>query len=149
MSERKIKNIFVEGAIDAQFIGKSIANHSSMTSIGGHSIFLGQIRADILNSKTVKAIEYTCKKDMALEIMSDIREDIFSKYALTCMHVYHSLGIVSVGEISLFVFTSSKHRHDAIHACTEVVEKIKSSLPIWGKEIFEDDTYQWKSNNNG
>ena len=61
------------------------------------------------------------------------------------MHVYHSLGVVKAGEISLFVFTSSAHRRAAIDACNEVVERIKNELPVWGKEIFEDETYHMES----
>ena len=75
-----------------------------------------------------------------------IRESIFAKYPLTCMHIYHSLGSVSAGEICLFVFTSSVHRNAAIEACNEVVERIKAELPIWGKEIFSDESHQWKEN---
>jgi molybdopterin synthase catalytic subunit len=145
MKEKKLKNIFVQGAIDPAFIGESITKHQTKTNIGGHSIFLGQVRADAIEDKTVAAIEYTAYKEMALEKMYEIREAIFEKYALTCMHVYHSLGKVAAGEICLFVFTSSKHRKIAIDACEETVEKIKAELPVWGKEIFQNETYQWKS----
>jgi len=62
------------------------------------------------------------------------------------MHVYHSLGKVVAGEICLFVFTSGAHRNEAIDACEETVERLKAELPIWGKEIFEDETHQWKVN---
>ena len=84
---------------------------------------------------------------MALEQIALIREEIFEKYALTCMHIYHSLGSVKVGEICLFVFTSSKHRKAAMNACEEVVERIKKELPIWGKELYGDTGYKWKENN--
>jgi molybdopterin synthase catalytic subunit len=144
--EKKIKNIFVQGPIQAAFVGESIAKHSTKTNIGAHSIFLGQIRADIIGEHTVIAIDYTSHEAMALEVMHTIREDIFAKYDLTCAHVYHSLGIVPVGENSLFVFTSSMHRKKAIKACEELVERIKAELPIWGKEIFQDASYQWKVN---
>jgi molybdopterin synthase catalytic subunit len=146
MNEKKIKNIFVEGPIAAAFIASGIQNHNSKTSIGAHSIFLGQVRADKINDKTVAAIEYTSNVEMALAKMTEIRESIFAKYPLTCMHVHHSIGKVNTGEICLFVFTSSAHRKAAIDACEETVELIKSSLPIWGKEIFEDETHQWKVN---
>ena len=62
------------------------------------------------------------------------------------MHVYHSIGKVAAGEICLFVLTSSVHRKLAIAACEELVEKIKAELPVWGKEIFEDNSHQWKVN---
>jgi molybdopterin synthase catalytic subunit len=146
MTEKKPKNIFVEGAISASFIAEQIQKHSTKTNIGAHNIFLGQVRADVIDDKVVSAIEYTTYKEMALEKMHSIREMIFEKYELTCMHVYHSLGDVKAGEISLFVFTSSIHRRAAIDACNEVVERIKNDLPVWGKEIFEDATSQWKVN---
>lgn len=146
MTERKLKNIFVHGSIEASFIGDSIQKHSTKTNIGGHSIFLGQVREDMIEEKKVLAIEYTSYKEMALEKMHAIREEMFAKYDLTCMHVYHSLGKVKAGEISLFVFTSSAHRKAAINACNETVERIKSELPVWGKELFIDETFQWKVN---
>lgn len=146
MEPKKPKNIFVQGPIDPAFIGTSIARHSSKHGIGGHSIFLGQVRADIIDGQTVTAIEYTAYEEMALEKMQEIREAIFAKYALTCAHVYHSLGSVAAGEICLFVFTSSAHRKAAIDACSEMVERIKAELPVWGKEIFNNASYQWKEN---
>lgn len=146
MAEKKYKNIFREGAIPAALIADSIQKHSTQRGIGAHSIFLGQIREDIINNKTVAAIDYTTYEEMALEKMHEIREDIFAKYQLTCMHVYHSLGKVEAGGISLFVFTSSTHRKPAIQACEETVERIKAELPVWGKEIFADESYQWKVN---
>lgn len=146
MNERKIKDIFVHGAISGSFIAEQIQKHHTKTDIGAHNIFLGQVRADELEGRKVAAIEYTSYKEMALEKMHEIREMIFAKYDLTCMHVYHSLGSVAAGEICLFVFTSSKHRKMAIEACSELVELIKAELPVWGKEIFEDDSYIWKTN---
>jgi molybdopterin synthase catalytic subunit len=146
MSERKIKNIFSQGPIAATFIAESIQKHSSQTAIGGHSIFLGQVRADETENGKVKAIDYTTFEEMALEKMHQIREDIFAKYPITCMHVHHSLGEVQAGEICLFVFCSSAHRKAAIDSCNEIVERIKTELPIWGKEIMENDSHQWKVN---
>lgn len=145
--KKEVTNIFIQGAISPQLISDSIAKHSVKKNIGAHSIFLGQIREDIIDNREVKAIEYTAYEEMALEKMHDIREDIFSRYELTCMHVYHSLGTVNAGEICLFVFTSSKHRKMAMDACDELVERIKSELQVWGKEIFNDETHQWKVNN--
>jgi molybdopterin synthase catalytic subunit len=146
METKKPKNIFVQGAISANFIADSIQKHSSKTDIGAHSIFLGQVRSDVIEGKTVTAIEYTSYEEMAMEQMHKIREAIFEKYQLTCLHIYHSLGIVKAGEISLFVFTSSAHRKAAIEACEEIVERIKKELPVWGKELFEDASYHWKQN---
>lgn len=142
-----IKNIFIKGAISPQKIADSISHHSVKTEIGGHSIFLGQVRADAKEEGIVSAIEYSAYEDMALEKAHEIREAAFAKYHLTCLHIYHSLGQVKAGEICLFVFTSSKHRKAAIDACSEIVEQIKKELPIWGKEIISNKDSVWKVNN--
>ena len=143
---KPVKNIFTDGPISPQFIADSIAKHATKKDIGAHSIFLGQVRADDIEDRLVSAIEYTSYEEMALQKMHEIREELFERYSLTCMHVHHSLGTVRAGEICLFVFTSSKHRRMAIDACNDAVERIKAELPVWGKEIFEDETHQWKVN---
>ena len=58
MKEKKKHNVFVNGSITPDFIANSIAKHSSKTDIGAHDIFLGQVRSDIIDDKTVVAINY-------------------------------------------------------------------------------------------
>lgn len=140
------KNIFQEGPVSPKFIVESIQKHSKQTDIGAHGIFLGQVRADGYGSQKVIAIDYSCYKALANNQIKKIREYIFAKFELTCLHITHSLGKVGVGEICLFVFSSSPHRKQALDACAEVVEKIKMELPIWGKEILENGEIAWKKN---
>jgi molybdopterin synthase catalytic subunit len=146
MSDKKIKNVFVEGPITPEKIATSIAHHQGKTNIGAHDIFLGQVRADEINGKVVKAIDYSSYDELANTVFHEIRESAFTKFDLTCMHIYHSKGIVKAGEICLFVFASSAHRKEAMDACRYLVEEIKAKAPVFGKELFEDDSFQWKSN---
>ncbi len=146
MSEKKIKNSLVEGPITPEKIATSIAHHQVKTNIGAHDIFLGQVRADEIDGKEVKAIDYSAYEEMANKTFDEIREAAFSKYDLTCAHIYHSIGVVKAGELCLFVFTSSKHRAMAFDACRFITEEIKAKAPVFGKEVFEDDTHQWKVN---
>ena len=146
MTIRKTKNIFIAGAISPSFISECISNHSEKLGIGGHSIFLGQVRADSFDGDRVEAIEYTAYNELALAQMDLIREETFARYPLTCMHVYQSIGTVKAGEICLFVFTSSAHRAAAISACQRVVERFKAEVAVWGKEVFNDGSHLWKKN---
>ncbi len=142
----KPKNIFVQGAISPALVAESLEKHATEQNIGAHEIFLGQVRADEIDGRKVAAIQYTSYESMALTQMEEIRERILSTYSLVCMHVYHSLGTVRAGQLCLFVFASSRHRNEAQQACRDVVELIKKELPIWGEEIFEDNSSQWKTN---
>src|ERR1035437_2697268 len=82
MSEHKKKKVFVIGAITPQFIADSIAKHSTKTNIGAHDIFLGQVRADVINGKTVQAIDYSAYEEMAEDKFHEIREAAFTKFDL-------------------------------------------------------------------
>ena len=146
MKTKKKISLFVDGPISPDFIANSIAKHQVKTGIGAHDIFLGQVRADEIDGKVVTGIEYTAYEAMALEKIREIREDAFEKYSLSCMHIYHSLGVVPTGEICLFVFVSSPHRKEVFEALHDVVERIKKELPVFGKELFGDAGYSWKVN---
>lgn len=79
MSTHTIKNIFTPGAIAAAFIAESIQKHSTKITIGAHSIFLGQVRSDVIDQKVVTAIEYTAYEELALTTLHEIREALFKK----------------------------------------------------------------------
>ena len=141
------KKVFIEGAISPEFIADSIAKHQTKHSIGAHNIFLGQVRADEIKNQVVEAIEYSCYKELADKKLYEIRESAFEKYNLTCMHIYHSLGTVKTGEICFFVFVSAKRRKEVYEATEYLVNRVKEDVPIFGKEIFQNQTHQWKVNN--
>lgn len=143
---KKPKKVFVDGAISPEKIASSIAHHQVKTDIGAHDIFLGQVRADEIEGKKVVAIDYSAYEEMAEQEFHKIREAAFEKFDLTCMHVYHSRGVVKAGEICLFVFTSSAHRKEAMDACRFLVEEIKANVPVFGKEVFADGDHVWKEN---
>lgn len=156
------RDIFTEGPITPAFIAESIAKHATRHDIGAHEIFLGQVRADVVQGHTaasatalttdneqlatVTAIEYTAYRDMANEQMIAIREEAFARWPITCLHVHHSQGIINAGELCFFVFASSTHRTAAREAVAYVTDEVKKHLPIFGKEILEDGEHVWKKN---
>ncbi len=146
MKENKKHDVFIHGPISPVFIADAINKHSKKTNIGAHDIFLGQVRNDVIDGKTVQTIDYSSYEEMAEKKFYEIREDAFNKFDLTCLHIYHSLGRVKIGEICLFVFVSSVHRKAAFDACRWIVEEIKMNVPVFGREIFTDETYVWKEN---
>lgn len=150
MSTAKVhrkREIFAEGAITPEFIASSIAGHATRTDIGAHAIFLGQVRADTIGGRTVRALEYTAYREMAEEAMVAIREEAFTRWPqLTCLHVHHSLGRVIAGAICFFVFASAAHRQQAREAVAFVTDEVKARLPIFGKEVLSDATHAWKKN---
>lgn len=144
---KKPKKVFIEGAISPDFIANSIAKHQTKTNIGAHTIFLGQVRNDMIEEKEVVEIEYSAYTEIAEKEIHRIREEAFEKFDLVCLHIYHSLNVVKAGEVCLFVFVSSTHRDASYQASRFIVEEVKAKAPIFGKEIFKDESYTWKVNN--
>jgi len=138
------ENILISGPITPEIVSAGISRLGNNTGLGGHSLFLGQVRSDMKGLKKVKAIEYSAYKEMLNKEAGVIKETVLSEYNdVNSIYILHSTGIVRAGEISLLVLVSAGHRHQAIAACTKTVELIKEKLPVWKKEIFEDDTHEW------
>lgn len=140
-------NYLISGSITPVVITTLIGKLAERTDTGGHSIFLGQVRADEINGKKVRAIEYSAYEAMVRVEADKIKDTILSEFTDTkSIDIVHSTGVVNAGEISLFVLVSARHRKQAIEACSKTVELIKSKLPIWKKEIFEDSSREWRQN---
>jgi molybdopterin synthase catalytic subunit len=138
-------NYLTIGPISPETISKLIEKMNCKTDCGGHSIFLGQVRADEIEGKKVKAIEYSAYIELVNVEAEKIINKILSEHVdVKSADIIHSTGIVKAGEISLLVLVSAIHRHQAMLACSMAVELIKENLPVWKKEIFEDESHLWK-----
>jgi Molybdopterin converting factor, large subunit len=137
----------VTGPITREIMSSILASLANKTDAGGHSVFMGQVRADIKGAKRVKAIEYFSYEKMAEAEAGKIKDSILTEFNdVKSVEILHSVGVVMAGEVSLFVLVSAGHRHHAIDACSKAVEMIKATLPVWKKEIFEDNSTMWKEN---
>ena len=140
-----LNNYLINGPVTHEVITALIEKAGEGTGSGGHSLFLGQVRADEIDGKKVIAIEYSAYEGMVDIEAGKIKETVFSEFPdVKSIGIVHSTGIVKAGEISLLVFVSAGHRHQAMQACSNIVELIKEKLPVWKKELFDDDSHGWK-----
>jgi molybdopterin synthase catalytic subunit len=140
-------NILINGPVTASLISEAITRIGKLADSGGHSVFIGQVRADKIIGKQVVAIEYSAYESMVKAEAEKINKEILSEYNdVRFVEIIHSAGIVKAGEISLFVIVSAGHRKQAIEACRHTVEMIKERFPVWKKELFTDNSSGWKEN---
>ena len=139
------ENYLISGPISEKIISDIILRIGRHKDAGGNLLFLGQVRADEIEGKRVKAIEYSAYTEMVNAEAENIKKKIYSEFSdVKSIVIVHSTGVVNAGEISLLVLVCSGHRQEALQACSKTVELIKSNLPVWKKEIFEDDSHTWK-----
>ncbi len=140
------KNILIQGPIGQNLVSK-IIDETRQGTIGAQSIFLGQVRNDVLEGKKVKEIDYSAYDEMVNSEMEKIFTHIKQNYNdLQKIYVRHSVGVVKAGEHSLFVLVAAGHRRQAFKAVEEIVDLIKEKLPVWKKEILEDGSHIWTEN---
>ncbi|XP_011306690.1 molybdopterin synthase catalytic subunit [Fopius arisanus] len=116
-------------------------------SCGAVSTFIGTTR-DNFEAKKVLKLEYEAYEPMALKEMSSICRKIRDQWNVEHIAIFHRLGEVPVSESSIAIAISSPHRQDSLQAVQFAIDTVKSSVPIWKKEIYEDagSDSQWKEN---
>lgn len=137
---------FIEGAIRPDEMARLIAGQSHKNGLGAHALFAGQVRADIHASGSIRYIDFSAYVPMAEKVFSDICQGADKRFQIDCLHILHSTGRVNVGEICFVTMVSTKHRQEAFEALRFVVEAVKARVPIFGKEVAENDIIKWKQN---
>jgi molybdopterin synthase catalytic subunit len=99
--------------------------------------FLGTTR-DNFEGKRVITLEYEAFEEMAVKKLEEIRQGLMAEFQIEDIAIAHRIGRVDIGQISLVVAVASPHRKEAFLACHEAVDRLKATVPIWKKEIYED-----------
>ncbi|MBI4337741.1 MAG: molybdenum cofactor biosynthesis protein MoaE [Chloroflexi bacterium] len=106
-------------------------------SNGAVVTFLGTTR-DRTEGRRVLYLEYEAYGPMVDNKLQEILGEIRERWGITDAVVAHRIGRLEVGEVSLVVAVAAPHRKEAFAACTYIVDRIKETVPIWKKEVFED-----------
>lgn len=99
--------------------------------------FLGTTR-NHFEGREVLTLEYEAFEEMAVKKLEAIRREIQDEFSIEDIAIAHRIGTVPIGEISLVVAVASPHRVEAFQACHIAVDRLKETVPIWKKEVFED-----------
>lgn len=57
------------------------------------------------------------------------------------------MGEVKVGEASVMIAASSPHRKHAQEAVSFILDRLKTTVPIFKKELYKDGSGVWIANN--
>jgi molybdopterin synthase catalytic subunit len=104
-------------------------------AIGGTVIFLGTVRERNSENLKISQLYYEAYERMAEEVFYDIETEARQKWNVEKIAAKHRIGSVNVGEVSVAVIASSKHRKEAFGSCKYIIDNVKSRVPIWKMEI--------------
>jgi MoaE-MoaD fusion protein len=122
----------VEGPINVQ----AVISEVETPEAGAVASFVGTVRARS-RDREVRHLEYEAYEGMAEEVMAQLASALKVKYDLCEVAMTHRVGRVQIGEASVAIAVSAPHRRDALAACTEAIDTLKNTVPLWKKEVYE------------
>ena len=104
---------------------------------GAVTIFDGIVRNHSRGRRTLY-LDYTAYEGMALRQMEQLAQQALARFAIRDLRMVHRLGRLQTGESSVYVAVASAHRAAACDACRWLIDNLKTTVPIWKREYFED-----------
>ncbi|MDX2029762.1 MAG: molybdenum cofactor biosynthesis protein MoaE [Blastocatellia bacterium] len=100
--------------------------------------FDGVVR-DNNQGRRVVTLQYEAYEPMAVKEMRRVGEEIHQRWPeVDRVGIVHRFGELGVSESSVVIVITSPHRRVAFEACHYAIDRVKQTVPIWKKEVFED-----------
>lgn len=103
-------------------------------SVGGIVVFEGVVR-DNARGKQVRYLEYDVYPEMASAKIREIVAEAEKRWGVARVAVAHRVGRLEIGEASVIIVVASPHRGEAFEACRYIIDTLKTTVPIWKKEV--------------
>jgi molybdopterin synthase catalytic subunit len=69
--------------------------------------------------------------------MARLAAELEQRYDLCAIAIHHRVGTLEIGEGSVVIAVSAPHRQDALAACKDAIDRLKETVPLWKKEVYE------------
>jgi len=121
-----------EAPLDLEAVVAEVADENA----GAIATFIGTTRRES-RGRSVQYLEYEAYEGMAEKVMEELAADLETKHELSAVAIHHRTGRVEIGEMSVVIAVSAPHRHAALAACAEAIDRLKETVPLWKKEVYE------------
>jgi MoaE-MoaD fusion protein len=86
-------------------------------------------------TREVERLQYEAYAEMATTRIEAILGECLDRYGLEAAAAEHRVGGVPLGEASVVVAVSARHREEAFAGAREAIDRIKAEAPIWKQEV--------------
>ena len=123
--------LLVEGPLDVAAVLREVGDPES----GAVASFVGTVRQRS-RDRDVLHLEYDAYEEMVEPMLARLGEELTERHGLCAVAIHHRLGRVEIGEASVVIAVSAPHRSAALDACREAIETLKTTIPLWKKEVY-------------
>jgi molybdopterin synthase catalytic subunit len=111
------------------------------TGAGGTVIFTGQVRESD-HGRDVTRLSYTAHES-ATDELRRVAEKVAAESGALALAAVHRIGELAIGDLAVVVAVSCPHRAEAFAACRALIDELKTTVPIWKHQQFEDGGSDW------
>jgi len=108
---------------------------------GGVALFVGTVRSQD-EGREVTDLGYSAHPTATAELRA-VAEQVAAAHPVLALAAVHRVGDLAVGDLAVVVGVSCPHRGEAFAACRELIDELKSRVPIWKHQIFADGDDEW------
>ena len=108
---------------------------------GGVTVFVGRVR-DHDGGKSVSGLEYSAHPS-ALDRLGEVCDAVAGRHEVDAVAAVHRVGTLAIGDLAVVVGTAAAHRDAAFDATRDLIDTLKSEVPIWKHQRFGDGTEEW------
>jgi molybdopterin synthase catalytic subunit len=121
----------VEGPLDTSAVLREVEDAEA----GAVASFVGTVRRRS-RDRDVLYLDYEAYEEMAEPLLAQLGAELTERHGLCAVAIHHRLGRVEIGEASVVIAVSAPHRSAALDACREAIETLKTTIPLWKKEVY-------------
>jgi molybdopterin synthase catalytic subunit len=96
--------------------------------------FTGVVRGTE-GAQEISGLEYEAFQRMAEHQVGLLFDEMERRWPVETVRLVHRVGVVKVGEASLWVEVAGPHREEAFAACQWLIDELKRLAPIWKKPV--------------
>lgn len=111
-----------------------LAQRKMSFGMGAAIYFLGVVR-EAEGDEKISAIDYEAFHKMAEHQFHLLFNEMEKRWPIESVRIVHRIGMVKVGEPSLWVEIIAPHRGEAFAACQWLIDEMKRVVPIWKKPV--------------
>lgn len=108
---------------------------------GGIALFVGVVR-DHDHGTAVHALDYSAHPSVGAAL-ADVCAAVAGRHDIGRLGAVHRVGHLEIGDTAVVVAVSAAHRGEAFEACRDLIDTLKSTVPIWKHQQFADGSDEW------